>query len=165
MSATIADEVTTVMGDVVSYGTGTAARQPFPIYGKTGTTDDYTNAWFTGCTRAVCITVWMGYDKPYKKIHGTYVAHELRDAYGAPVFGGTVPAEIFSRIFTDYHELDAPPAAIGASPYPTYVPTTTSPTASPKVGGSTTPAPGGNGPGGPGATTPPSVPATITPTR
>jgi penicillin-binding protein 1A len=165
MSATIADEVTTVMGDVVSYGTGTAARQPFPIYGKTGTTDDYTNAWFTGCTRAVCITVWMGYDKPYKKIHGTYVAHELRDAYGAPVFGGTVPAEIFSRIFTDYHELDAPPAAIGASPYPTYVPTTTTPTASPKVAGSTTPGPGGNGPGGPGATTPPSVPATIKPTR
>jgi penicillin-binding protein 1A len=168
MPATIADEVTTVMGDVVSYGTGEAARQPFPIYGKTGTTDDYTNAWFTGCTRAVCITVWMGYDKPYEKVHGKYVAHELTDAYGAPVFGGTVPAEIFSKIFADYRELDAPPAAIGASPYPTYIPT--SPTASPNATssttpGSTTPGPGGHGSSAPPATGPASTPATITPTR
>ena len=112
-----------------TYGTGRAARQPFPIYGKTGTTDDFTNAWFTGCTHTLCITVWMGYDRPYQRVHGKYVAHELRDVYGSPVFGGTVPAEIFSRIFSDYRGLDAPAAAIGASPYPTYVPTTTSPTA------------------------------------
>lgn len=139
MPATIADEVTSVMGDVVSYGTGAAARQPFPIYGKTGTTDDYTNAWFTGCTRAVCITVWMGYDRPYQRVHGQYVAHELRDAYGSPVFGGTVPAEIFSRIFSNYRELDAPAAAIGASPYPTYVPTVTAPTATATASASPSP--------------------------
>jgi penicillin-binding protein 1A len=162
MPATIADEVTSAMGEVVSYGTGTAARQPFPIYGKTGTTDDFTNAWFTGCTRAVCITVWMGYDKPYETVHGKVVAHELHDAYGAPVYGGTVPAEIFSRIFSDYRTLQAPPAAIGASPYPTYVPTTTSPT--PTASASVSPGVGQTPSGAP-VTTTPSLPATTEPTK
>ncbi|HWC36053.1 MAG TPA: transglycosylase domain-containing protein [Mycobacteriales bacterium] len=119
MPTSVADQVTQAMGQVVSYGTGRAARQPFPVYGKTGTTDDFTNAWFTGCTKAVCITVWMGYDRPYRNVHGKVVAHELRDAYGAPVYGGTVPAEIFARIFSDYRSLEGPPALVGASPYPT----------------------------------------------
>ena len=57
------------MQSVVDYGTGIAARQTFPVYGKTGTTDNFTDAWFTGCTRTLCITVWMGYNKP----------HELKD--------------------------------------------------------------------------------------
>ena len=46
-------------------GTARAARQDFPVYGKTGTTNDSTNAWFVGCSREgrdVCIAVWMGYD-------------------------------------------------------------------------------------------------------
>ena len=87
MPASIADEVTTAMQGVVESGTGMAARQPFPVYGKTGTTDNFTDAWFTGCTRTLCITVWMGDTKP----------HELRDASGAPVYGGTVPAKLFAR--------------------------------------------------------------------
>jgi penicillin-binding protein 1A len=130
MPAAIADEVTGAMGQVVQYGTGRAARQPFPVYGKTGTTDDFTNAWFTGCTKAVCITVWMGYDRPYRTIHGKVVAHQLRDKYGAPVYGGTVPAEIFARIFSDYRSLQGSPALVGAPPTPTAAPVTAAPTAS-----------------------------------
>jgi membrane peptidoglycan carboxypeptidase len=95
MPAAVADEVTTAMQGVVESGTGTLARQPFPVYGKTGTTDNFTDAWFTGCTRTVCITIWMGDTKP----------RELRDASGAPVYGGTVPAKLFAATFNDYRAL------------------------------------------------------------
>jgi penicillin-binding protein 1A len=95
MPAHVADEVTSAMQGVVDSGTGMAARQPFPVYGKTGTTDHFTDAWFTGCTRALCITVWMGDTTP----------HELLDAAGAPVYGGTLPAKLFAQTFTDYRAL------------------------------------------------------------
>jgi penicillin-binding protein 1A len=110
MPAQVADEVTAAMQRVVAYGTGTAARQPFPVYGKTGTTDNFRDAWFTGCTRTLCITVWMGYDKP----------RELHDASGAPVYGGTIPARIFAQTFTDYRGILSPTAAPTTTP--TYVP-------------------------------------------
>jgi membrane peptidoglycan carboxypeptidase len=160
MSQTVADEVTSAMEQVVSYGTGTAARQPFPVYGKTGTTDDFTNAWFTGCTRALCVTVWMGYDKPYHRVNGRIVAHELRSAYGAPVYGGTVPAEIFSRIFADYRDLQGPPTLIGAPsapPIPTYTPSAT-PTATATVTGKPVPT-------APSVTLSPVVTPSTSPTR
>jgi membrane peptidoglycan carboxypeptidase len=95
MPARVANEVTSALAGVVTSGTGEAARQPFPVYGKTGTTDHFTDAWFTGCTRSLCITVWMGDTNP----------RELRDASGAPVYGGTLPAKIFAATFTDYRAL------------------------------------------------------------
>jgi penicillin-binding protein 1A len=106
MSAQIAAEVTTALQGVVDSGTGGAARQPFPVDGKTGTTDHFTDAWFTGCTPTVCITVWMGDNKP----------RELKDSTGAPVYGGTVPARLFAQTFTDYRTLLAPTASATASP-------------------------------------------------
>ncbi len=134
MPARIADEVTQAMQGVVDFGTGTAARQPFPVYGKTGTTDDFTNAWFTGCTRTLCITVWMGYDKPYVDRGGRIVAHELKDPGGAPVYGGTIPAKIFATTFGDYRNLLSPNPTPLATP--TYTPPashapTTAPSATP----------------------------------
>jgi penicillin-binding protein 1A len=105
MPASVSDQVTTAMQGVVDFGTGAAARQPFPIYGKTGTTDHFTDAWFTGCTRTLCLTVWMGYDKP----------HELTDAAGAPVYGGTIPARIFAQTFTDYRGLQTPSGGFDGS--------------------------------------------------
>jgi penicillin-binding protein 1A len=95
MPAQIATEVKAAMLGVVDSGTGGAARQPFPVYGKTGTTDHFTDAWFTGCTATLCIAVWMGDDKP----------RELKDAAGAPVYGGTVPARLFAQTYTDYRTL------------------------------------------------------------
>jgi penicillin-binding protein 1A len=107
MPRKVADEVADVMGDVVDHGTGTAARQPFPVYGKTGTTDHFLNAWFTGCTPTLCISVWMGYDKEYLS-HGR-VPHSMKNVEGnAEVFGGTLPAQIFAKTFSDYRILKAP---------------------------------------------------------
>jgi len=122
MPKKIADEVTKVMGDVVDHGTGTAARQPFPVYGKTGTTDHFLNAWFTGCTPTLCISVWMGYDKEYLH-HGT-VPHSMNDVEGqGQVFGGKLPAEIFAKMFSDYRTLlarrNAPSPKASSSSTPT----------------------------------------------
>jgi hypothetical protein len=102
----------------------------------------------------------MGYDKPYHRVNGRIVAHELRSAYGAPVYGGTVPAEIFSRIFADYRDLQGPPTLIGAPsapPIPTFTPSAT-PTATATVTGKPTPA-------SPAATLSPVVTPSTSPTR
>jgi penicillin-binding protein 1A len=120
MPAQVADQVTAAMLRVVEYGTGHAAVQPFPVYGKTGTTDNFRDAWFTGCTHTLCITVWMGYNKP----------RELTDAAGAPVYGGTIPAHIFAQTYTDYRALTSPTAAPTTTPtYAPLTPATTPPTA------------------------------------
>lgn len=48
---------------VVQRGTAVSARRiPVPLAGKTGTTDDYTDAWFAGLTPQYSITVWVGHD-------------------------------------------------------------------------------------------------------
>ena len=60
--------VTDVLRDAVSRGTGTPARQALapeiPIAGKTGTTNDATDAWFVGYTPEVVAAVWVGFDQP-----------------------------------------------------------------------------------------------------
>ena len=116
MPKKIADEVTDVLGDVVDHGTGTAARQPFPVYGKTGTTDDFTNAWFTGCSSTLCISVWMGYDKEYLS---RKVPHSMKNVEGkGEVFGGKLPAEIFAKTFSNYRALQARRASPNPSASP-----------------------------------------------
>jgi membrane peptidoglycan carboxypeptidase len=121
----VADEVTDAMQEVVDSGTATAARQPFPVYGKTGTTDDFTNAWFTGCTRTLCIAVWMGYDKPYLN-HGR-TPHSMIDVAGQSggVYGGTLPARIFSETWSGYRALQESPDAL--DPTPSAAPTAPAP--------------------------------------
>ena len=91
MPSTVADQVVTAMRSVVAYGTATRAQQPngIDVFGKTGTTDANTDAWFSGCLPAysVCITTWMGYVKPtpMTRVEGV-----------GPVQGGTLPAKIFA---------------------------------------------------------------------
>jgi len=116
MPRSVADQVTGVMQQVVDSGTGTAARQPFPVYGKTGTTDDFTNAWFTGCTRTLCIAVWMGYEKQY--LHNGKDPHSMILPGVGEVFGGTVPARIFAKTWEDYRILQQPHGSL-ATPTPT----------------------------------------------
>jgi len=52
---------------VVQSGTGWRARRlPAAIGGKTGTTNDFTNAWFIGFSPSITVGVWVGYDEPRK---------------------------------------------------------------------------------------------------
>jgi penicillin-binding protein 1A len=56
-------EMKILLGDVVKEGTGAAARDlGRPVYGKTGTTNDYTDAWFVGFDDRLAVGVWVGRD-------------------------------------------------------------------------------------------------------
>jgi penicillin-binding protein 1A len=56
--------VVNMMQDVINYGTGAGVRKYFfrPAAGKTGTTQDFSDAWFVGFTPQLCAGVWVGFD-------------------------------------------------------------------------------------------------------
>jgi 1A family penicillin-binding protein len=59
--------LTNMLSDVVNYGTAYKAREEgftLPAAGKTGTTNDYVDAWFVGYTPHLATGVWIGFDKP-----------------------------------------------------------------------------------------------------
>jgi penicillin-binding protein 1A len=59
----VARTMTAMLQDVVQRGTGTPARAlARPAGGKTGTTNDFTDAWFIGFTPEITAGVWVGYD-------------------------------------------------------------------------------------------------------
>jgi len=67
VSPEVAFQMTTMLRDVVERGTGAAARTlgvRGPVAGKTGTTDDYRDAWFVGFSTSVVAGVWVGFDQP-----------------------------------------------------------------------------------------------------
>jgi len=101
----------------VDRGTGKAARMPFPVAGKTGTTQDYRDAWFVGFTADIVVAIWLGNDD---------------NTPTDRVSGGDLPARIWHDFMTAAYQLDtvpqtkkdlmagappaAPPAAAGTTP-------------------------------------------------
>jgi len=65
-------ELNSMMMDVIAYGTGKAAKLDRPAAGKTGTSQDFRNAWFIGFTADLVTGVWFGNDdnSPMKKVTG-----------------------------------------------------------------------------------------------
>jgi penicillin-binding protein 1A len=64
VSARTARIMTSMLREVVLHGTGiAAARLPFPVGGKTGTTNDFTDAWFVGFSPSMTCGVWIGFDE------------------------------------------------------------------------------------------------------
>ncbi|MDH5435593.1 MAG: penicillin-binding transpeptidase domain-containing protein, partial [Gammaproteobacteria bacterium] len=59
--------MTSIMRDVIQYGTGRKALQlgRMDLSGKTGTTNDQRDAWFSGFNRDVVTTAWVGFDKSH----------------------------------------------------------------------------------------------------
>ena len=56
--------MTSMLREVVLHGTGIAASKlAFPVAGKTGTTNDFTDAWFVGFSPTMSCGVWVGYDE------------------------------------------------------------------------------------------------------
>lgn len=83
LSLKTAAEMTAMMKTVILSGTGTAANIGRPAAGKTGTTDDYKDAYFVGYTPDIVTGVWVG-DDNNKRMSG--------------LTGGTVPARIWKDI-------------------------------------------------------------------
>jgi penicillin-binding protein 1A len=78
--------LTQVMQEVIRRGTGVAADFGRPAAGKTGTTNDYADAWFVGYTPDLVAAVWVGHPEgaiPMTSVHGIRVS------------GGTFPALIW----------------------------------------------------------------------
>lgn len=61
--------MTDMLQSVVKNGTGWRANLGRPTAGKTGTTNDYTDAWFVGYTPELVTTVWIGEDSPKKMVY------------------------------------------------------------------------------------------------
>ena len=63
VSPEVAHTMTAMLEEVIQFGTGIAAKSlKRPAAGKTGTTQDYTDAWFIGYTPQITSGVWVGYD-------------------------------------------------------------------------------------------------------
>jgi penicillin-binding protein 1A len=84
----IAYEVTKILKQNIQSGTGTKADIGCPAAGKTGTTDEYNDAWFDGYTPNLSAAVWVGYPDALR---------EMRSVHGIQVAGGTFPAEIWNK--------------------------------------------------------------------
>jgi len=70
----------TMLADVVNSGTAWKARQigfRLPAGGKTGTTNDYHDAWFVGFTPSLVSGVWVGYDQPQPILPGSAYAADV----------------------------------------------------------------------------------------
>ena len=77
------EKITYMLSEVIQSGTGKKAKLPFFAAGKTGTSQDYRDAWFVGFSRGYTIAVWLGNDdnSPMKNVGG-----------------GSLPAEIWHNL-------------------------------------------------------------------
>ncbi|HEX8002414.1 MAG TPA: transglycosylase domain-containing protein [Mycobacteriales bacterium] len=127
------------MRAVVEDGTARRAQIGRPAAGKTGTTSDNTNAWFTGFVPQLSASVWMGYEP--KEEGGKTVIPPLRGVQGVgEVTGGSLPARIWHEFMSAAMEgvpvEDFPPPAFGGkaeNPAPSVSATSGSPTPTPSV--------------------------------
>jgi penicillin-binding protein 1A len=110
-----ANVLTDIMTDVVRLGTGRRASVPgMHVAGKTGTTDNYADAWFVGYTPELVVAVWVGYPDRLRPM--------LTEFNGEPVTGGTLPAMIWKEFVSSVKELDKD-ATFDYPPYLGAVPT------------------------------------------
>lgn len=84
----IAYAATTVLKGVISGGTASRARIGRPAAGKTGTSQNYRDAWFVGYTPDLVTSVWVGYYKSETP---------MRNVHGGRGFGGTLAAPIWAK--------------------------------------------------------------------
>ena len=93
LDAAIAYQVVDMMRGVIDEGSGAVVRRlgfNLPAAGKTGTTDDYRDAWFTGFTPNLSVSVWVGFDR------GT----GMRDSNNKGITGGKGAAPIWADFMT-----------------------------------------------------------------
>jgi len=101
-------QIVDMMAGVIDDGTGHVVRRmgfALPAAGKTGTTNDYNDAWFTGFTPNLSTSVWVGFDR----------GHGMRDKNGAGITGGIGAAPIWAK-FMKQATQGEPPRTFMAPP-------------------------------------------------
>jgi 1A family penicillin-binding protein len=84
LSPQTAYQMVSMLEDVIDRGTGAAARNwgiRFDAGGKTGTTNDFKDAWFVGFSSSVVVGVWVGFDQPK-----TIAANAYGARYALPIW-------------------------------------------------------------------------------
>jgi penicillin-binding protein 1A len=114
LSEAVAYEVWRLLHDNITEGTGTAAYTGCPGQGgKTGTTDNYTDAWFAGIQPNLATAVWVGYPESNEI--------EMTSVHGTTVFGGTFPADIWHSLYANgevpCEEFDKPKTSVSWAPF------------------------------------------------
>src|SRR5437764_14445209 len=94
----VGQEMRRLLRGVVMNGTGTHAQVSEWSAGKTGTTENYGDAWFVGFTDRYTAAVWVGYPDRLQYMRTEY--------HGQPVEGGTYPADIWRDMMTSVIAID-----------------------------------------------------------
>jgi penicillin-binding protein 1A len=98
----IANSVGTILQGVVKNGTAQRAQiANIAVAGKTGTTENYGDAWFVGWTPEYTVAVWVGYPKKFEPMKTEF--------QGKPVAGGTYPAGIWKTFMESVLRIDPLP--------------------------------------------------------
>ena len=101
--------LTNILEGVIRSGTGKAAALPDRVAaGKTGTTENFGDAWFVGYTPQLATAVWVGFPNKLTPM--------LTQYHGEPVAGGTFPAEIW-RAFSQAALAGTTPESFPSYPY------------------------------------------------
>jgi penicillin-binding protein 1A len=89
LPGSVAEETTRILSTVITQGTGKNANlgAGIPQWGKTGTTENYGDAWFVGSAGSLTVAIWVGYPDHLKPMETEW--------RGEPVAGGTYPASIW----------------------------------------------------------------------
>jgi membrane carboxypeptidase/penicillin-binding protein len=102
-----------MLKDVMIYGTAKSLKkfnQECPSAGKTGTTDDYRDAWFIGYTPQLITGIWVGYDKPRPGGKGF-----TGGAVAAPIWGRFMAKALAARPVAEFPKPDTV-AAVSIDP-------------------------------------------------
>ena len=107
-----------VLFAVPQRGTGTAARLPVPTFGKTGTTQDYRDAWFFGFAQDLVVGVWVGNDdnSPMPGVAGGGIPARIWRSFMAEALGDRAraapnPVPLIQADRVQPNEVEAEPAA------------------------------------------------------
>jgi penicillin-binding protein 1A len=86
LNPAVADTAVQILRKVILYGTGTGANIGRPAAGKTGTAQEWRDAWFAGFVPQLTAAVWVGFPQGQISMTGTRIGN---------VTGGSFPAQIW----------------------------------------------------------------------
>jgi penicillin-binding protein 1A len=99
-------QLNSMLAEVIEYGTGKGARLDRPAAGKTGTSQDFRDAWFLGFTGDYTTGVWVGNDD---------------DSSMKKITGGSLPVQVWRGVMTEA-ERGLPPKALSGLDVPSAPP-------------------------------------------